>query len=212
MQRTLLATVLGLSALAVLPTAQAATLINTGEPNLSLASLSIDSVDWAADAVNFSTAVSIDSIKTYLVDDTPGETYTIALYKNLAGLPDTDSDALYTGQATFSGSNGWQGLTGLNWQLDAGSYWIGIESRATDTMTYGSLPVPVASGSGVIGAAFTPSIAGDYQASSAAQYAFGLQITGTTPAVPEPSSIALLLMGLGLVTWMLRRQADENDE
>ena len=51
--------------------------------------------------------------------------------QNLAGLPDTDAGALYTSQATFTGSNGWQGLTGLNWQVGAGQYWIGIESRAT---------------------------------------------------------------------------------
>lgn len=208
MHRTLIAAALGLSALA----AQAATLVDTGEPNLSMASLAIDSVDWAADEVSFNTAASIDSIKTYLQDDTYGETYTIALYKNLAGLPDTDAGALYTSQATFTGSNGWLGLTGLNWQVGAGQYWIGIESRATDSMTYGSLPVPVASGSGVIGSAFTPSIAGDYLVSNPAQYAFALRITGTTPAVPEPTGIALLLAGLSLITWVARRQADESDE
>lgn len=208
MQRTLIAAALGLSAFA----AHAATLVNTGEPNLSMASLVVDSADWAADEVNFSTAVNIDSIKTYLLDDTPGETYTIALYKNLGGLPDTNTGALYAGQATFTGSSGWQGLTGLSWQVAAGNYWVGIESRATDSMTYGSLPVPVAPGSGVIGSAFTPAIAGDYQASNPAQYAFALQVTGTTPAVPEPTGLALLLAGLSFITWVARRQADEESD
>lgn len=211
-QRTLIALAAGLSALA----AQAATLVDTGEPNLSLAaSLSLDSADWAADQVSFNTTVSIDSIKTYLVDDTPGETFTIALYQNLGGLPDVNTGALYTGQVTFNGTSGWQGLTGLNWQVGAGSYWIGFESRASDTMTYGSLPIPVSKPSAVTGSAFTPSIAGDYQISNPAQYAVGLQITGSTvSAVPEPGGIALLLAGLSFITWMVRRQedADERDE
>lgn len=211
LQRTLIAIAAGVVSFA----SHAATLVDTGEPNLAMASLALDSVDWIADQVSFNSAVSIDSIKTYLLDDTPGETFTIALYKNLSGLPDVDAGALYTGQASFSGTNGWQGLTGLNWQVGAGTYWVGFESRATDTMTYGSLPAPVSQPSAVIGSAFTPSIAGDYQVSNPAQYAVGLQITGTvTPAVPEPGSFALLLAGLSLITWLVRRQsdADENDE
>ena len=89
-------------------------------------------------------------------------------------------------------ADGWNGVSGLNWSLGAGSYWLAVEvgegpSQAANLMApTGAVPAAEAVATWVG--------AQRYQAATAAD-TFGLHITAAP--VPEPEQWALLLAGLG---------------
>lgn len=195
-----------LLAAAALPVA-AATLIDTGTPNGSLPSGVADSSNFLAVKFSAASAWAIDSVATYLGGGLAGDQLAIALYADAAGLP---GDPLARVVVDFSG-DGWNSASDLGWQLPAaGSFWLGIEGVL--------LEVPVNSGNFVSKGGFqlpsggitmpgtTAFAAGSgYTAYPGLQ--FGLQITG---AVPEPTTWALLLAGLGVVAAGASRRADRS--
>jgi hypothetical protein len=162
-------------------------LVDTGAPNYS-GNLALNEGQWLA--AEFSTgATSIDSISGYL-DDTgiyqAGATFTISVYDNnpVNNTPMTNSEE-YFQQATFN-QNGWNGLTGLNWLLGAGTYWVAFEvgSNGNNDTFNGIMPTTVTN---PLPAAMD--YGNSYQSIGGG---FGVQIA----AVPVPASLWLFASGL----------------
>lgn len=176
--------------------AHAATLVDTGTPNGSLPALAVDAIDWVAVQFDLATATRIDSVAAYLVGGSSGEHFALSLYQDAPGLP---GDLLASQTLSF-GADGWNAASGLGWQLAAGRYWLGVEGiDGNFSAPAGGLLEPGST-------AFADgSHNGSYQALAGLQ--FGLQIQGAVAAaVPEPSSTALLLAGLGVVAWAMHRR------
>ena len=193
----------GAAACLAMGSAQAAHFVDTGAPNGSaIGAYTFDGTDFFAGQVTFAGAAQISSVFAHVLGGTAGETFSILLYGDSAShLPGT---VLRSATATF-GVDGWNGVSSLSgWNVGAGSYWIGLELGADDTLGQGSVtgalldrgvPHPLLrtafdSGSGYQGGAFD----------------FGLQVDATVAAVPEPETFALMLAGLGALGFVARRR------
>ena len=177
--------------------ASAAPPVDTGTPSGVAFSYAFDSSDFYAGQVTLVNATQVDSIAAHVVGGSAGETFTVVLYSDSAAhLPDT---ALYSATATFA-VDGWNGVSGLSgWNLAAGSYWIGLEIGALDTLG-------MASGNALLdrGTAqpLTRTAFNSGSGYTAGAVDFGLQVT----AVPEPTRVALMLAGLALIVPLARRR------
>jgi hypothetical protein len=176
-------------------------LINTQVPTgLSIGANTIDASNWMAERFNVTGPVVIDRISVFLTSMDAyldqGKSFTLALYNSAGSTPALNFNWLDQGQvqqtsATYL-ADGWNGVSGLNWSLGAGSYWLAVEvgdgsnSAASLMAPTGALPSAEAVATYVGGQ--------HYQAASAAD-TFGLHISAA--AVPEPEQWALLLAGLG---------------
>ncbi len=164
--------------------AQAATLINTGTPDGTAFAGTIDSSNFLAMQFNATDAWRIDGVAAHLSDGGAGGHFALSLYQDSAThLP---GDLIASTTVSFT-ADGWNGASSLAWQLTSGnSYWLGVEGvDGYFNAPAGGLSMPGAT-------AFADgSNQGAYQRYAGIQ--FGLQVTG---AVPEPASVALMLVGL----------------
>ncbi|WP_077033775.1 PEP-CTERM sorting domain-containing protein [Pelomonas sp. KK5] len=196
------------------------TVLDTGKPSGGVVgALSIDAVDWMAESFTLSSKTTIDSVLTYVQSTAfdEGQGFTVALYaatsKGGALVPAINFFADQQGQlqqfsATFTGNGGWIGQSGLNWTLDAGTYFIavetdgnGVQGLVLPTGGLSRLPGAVAYYTGGSGYDADPSVAAD---------AFGLRVTAVS-AVPEPASMALMLLGMAGVAAAAGRRRSNND-
>lgn len=201
-KHTLSVLVMG-AALAFSASSQAATidLINTQAPaGSSIGANTLDSANWLAERFTVDGPVVIDSISVFLTSmdasADQGKNFTLALYNSAGSTPALNFNSADQGQVQQTSAtylqDGWNGVSGLNWSLAAGSYWLAVEvgdgaNSATSLMaSTGATPAAEAVATYVGGQR--------YQAATAAD-TFGLQITAAP--VPEPDQWALLLAGLG---------------
>jgi hypothetical protein len=192
--------------------AQALDLINTQTPSGGAAgSLTLDSSNWVAEAFAVAGSTQITRIEAYLLSNSEatdiGKTFTLALYAdNASSLPALDFNADNQGQlfhatATYTGA-GWNGLSGLNWTLGPGRYWLALESSGDATST-SDLLAPTGASPAALAVAYYAG--GQRYAAASASDTFGLHISATA-AVPEPDSLALLLAGAGIMGVIARRR------
>ena len=176
----------------------AALTVDTGAPDGSGFPLLLDSNDWLAGQVTFTSSVQIDAINVYLDDIGNGTgTFTLALYAddNVKHLPE---NLLNSVSATFTHA-GWNGAAHLDWSVGLGTYWIAIEGQ--DPFNGGFIGVmPVGAPAPLTHTAFNDS--SGYRPADG--LSFGLQVD-TVAAIPEPATYAMLLTGLGLLGWRTRR-------
>lgn len=198
---------LTLSAAAVLlaasAPAHAALSLDTGTPNgNAVGAFAFDGSDSYAGQITFAEDSTIQAISTHVLEGVAGETFTIALYDDTAAhLPGT---ALYSATATVD-ANGWNGVSGLTgWNVQAGSYWVGLEIGSTDSLGTASFTGALLD-RGVANplqrAAFNPG--SGYQAATGLD--FGLRVSSVS-AVPEPSETVLMLAGLVALVPLVRRR------
>jgi hypothetical protein len=189
--------------------ASSADLLNTAVPSGGLSmSNTLDSGDWLAEKFTVGSAAQIDSVSAYVLSldsfADAGKTFTIALYANNgSNLPALNFAADNQGQlfqttVTYNG-DGWNGVSGLNWSVAAGSYWLALEVGG-DASSAAFLQVP--SGALPSAQAVAYYAGGQQYAATGLSDTFGAHVT----AVPEPSSLMLVLTSLGVVGMAARRR------
>ena len=89
------------------------------------------------------------------------------------------------------GVSDWNGASGLNWSVGAGTYWVAFEGQDFSGFAATKASSPLAR------YAFSDGSYLGYQAMSS-NYAFGVQIDAVA-TVPEPASFGTLIAGLGLI-------------
>lgn len=204
---------LTLSAAAVLlaasAPAHAVLSVDTGTPNgNAIGAFVFDSNDFYAGQITFAADTTIQDISTHVLNGATGETFTIALYDDSAAhLPGT---ALYSATATvdangLNGWSGWNGASGLTgWNVQAGSYWVGLEIGSTDSLGAASLTGALLDRGVAMPLAPTAFNSGSgYQATAGLD--FGLRVS-SVPAVPEPSETLLMLAGLVALVPAVRKR------
>ncbi|MGD0959448.1 MAG: hypothetical protein ABSB19_06550 [Methylomonas sp.] len=188
--------------------ASADLIVNTGAPqgNGYLPS-TLDGGDWLAGEFTLTQAADINSIQGYLNDNgtnESGHTFTVTVYdggaNNTPPNPGNTNVEL-SGQATFNG-DGWNGLTGLNLNLNAGTYWVAFEIGPNNDTFSGSMPVTTANPLQAY-AWYDGMSTGGYNLTSPPGNDFGLQIN----AVPLPSGLWLFASGLLAFSRFGRRQS-----
>ncbi|HEY3300703.1 MAG TPA: PEP-CTERM sorting domain-containing protein [Methylophilaceae bacterium] len=187
-------TIAGSLALMFAVNANAALVVDTGTPDGTGARYVVSDANYLAGQVAFSQALTLNSIETYLKSDlntAVGAKFTIALYSdnnNQVG------DAISSTTATYTG-DGWNGAFALNWNVDAGTYWIGIEGyNGGNYIATQKVSSPLAN----------TAYADLTDLGSYTNYpiAFGLRVD----AVPEADTYAMLLAGLGIMGVVARRR------
>jgi hypothetical protein len=193
---------------AVLPLqAHAYDVVNTQVPtNGLIMSNTVDSGNWLAEKFSVATTTQIDSVMAYVLSSDAfsdaGKTFTIALYANNgSNLPSLNFAAdsqgqLFQATATYT-ADGWNGVSNLNWTVGPGSYWMALEADASSAAFLqapsGALPVAQA-------VAFYSG--GQQYAATGLSDTYGLHVT----AVPEPTSLMLILTSLGMLGIAARRR------
>ena len=119
-------------------------LIDTGQPTDSTYNWSLHnnptSTVWLAGEFTLDQDYILNSIQFFVSHHVSG-TVTMVIYEDSGEVPDV-SNELFSN--TFYGQSGydanWDGLTGLNWYLPHGTYWVAIEPRLPDEYYYGGAP------------------------------------------------------------------------
>ena len=172
---------------------------DTGTPNQLGSALILSDGQWLVAEFSTSQSLQLSSLEGFINADTgnpDGATYTLVIYGNGGNSPDT-SNELFSRQAIFTG-DGWNGLQGLNFALDAGTYWLAFEVRSADTLQ-GLMPVVAPH---PLPAAWSDGVSG-YMPASGSNYSFGVQIS----SVPTPPVLWLLVPGLLALGRKRKRQA-----
>ncbi len=183
--RTLLiTTALALSAAAT--PASAAFVVDTGHGPIDAPGWVLDPNQSLAGYFTLAADTTIQSVEGFLGGS--GGTSTITIYGD-ATLPTT---ALFS--ASFEAASGydWQGVFGQNWSLAAGSYWVGFSSTGENGMTYGGTPNPLSRYAFTAQTVWYPN-----------PLNVGVRIADT-PAVPEPASWMMLILGFGAMGGAMR--------
>jgi hypothetical protein len=189
-----------------------ANVIDTSVPTGNLAgSNTVDASNWIAERFTLAAPALIEHVSAYVLSGDAGndlgKTFTLAVYANSASnLPalnwfDGQQGQLFHTTLTYNG-DGWNGSTGLNWQLAAGSYWFALEADGNGPSSLqaptGALPVANAV------AGYSGSITGYSQQGYSSADSFGLQ-AGAASAVPEPATVLITLAGLLVTVGLTRR-------
>lgn len=177
--------------------ANAALIVDTGTPN-NTGGFDVNGAQSIAGQFHVNQASTIDAVYSYLSFQDNGfgpGSFNLSLYDQGQAAP--VGDAVYTVSVSYSSSDAaWVGADHLNWAVASGDYWVGIE--VIDGQS--NFVAPTDASHPLVHTAYTDgSFFGAYKGFDG--MAFGLQVDAVT-AVPEPSTIGMLLAGLGLIAFM----------
>lgn len=186
--KILLAAALAAGSLSCATTALAAPIIDTGNGTDMTSGYSLTSYQGMAGRFTLLADSQITGVQGWFATKT-AKTVTATIYKDGDYLP---SKALYTGDFSF-GANGWSGLSGLNWSLAAGNYWVAFTTASNDF----SLIMPYDTPKPLKGYVYGTD--GNWHYSNV-PLNFAVKINGTSSpsGVPEPASWAMLIGGFGM--------------
>lgn len=177
--------------------ANAALIVDTGVPSNPFG-LEVSAAQSIAGRFHVNQASTIDAVYSYLSFQDNGfgpGSFNLSLYDQGQAAP--VGDAVYTVSVTYSSSDAaWVGADHLNWSVVSGDYWVGIEviDGQSNFVAPTDAPHPLAHTAYTDGSFF-----GAYKDFDG--MTFGLQVDAVT-AVPEPSTIGMLLAGLGLLAYI----------
>ena len=177
--------------LSIAAPAQAATIVDTGTP--AGRGVALYPNQQLAGYFSLTSATVLTDVQGFMgAADNPGDV-TIAISEG-SDLPSTP---LYAGTFASVKAASFQGLSGLNWLLEAGNYWVSFSSTGNNGMTLGA-PDPLSKG------AFWQN--GQWYGEARSEDSLGVRISGVAAAVPEPATWAMMLLGLGMVGAAARRR------
>ena len=185
----------------LLCSAHAGLIIDTGEPpepgyGLALMGSNHGNYQYVAGNINFASAYQINSIDTYLKFLEPyfasSGAFSIVLYN--------DDNTSGPGNLVYSADGGympadshgaWYGISGLDWLVEAGSYWIAFEAQdsfISAIMSYAAQPAATEY-------AYAYNINGYTTALSGSPFSLRIDASSVSE-VPEPGSLMLFFAGL----------------
>lgn len=170
--------------LAIAAPAQAATIVDTGTPTGKDGVIALNPSQKLAGRFSLTSATLLTDIQGFIGSSTNSEEITIAISDGVT----TPGNVLYSGALTAVSNASFQGLSGLNWMLDAGNYWVSFASSGYSSMVPGA-PRPMSQ------TAYTDTRWGwqSYPMS------MGVRISGVAAAVPEPTTWAMMIVGFSLI-------------
>jgi hypothetical protein len=195
---------------------RAAYIVDTG-PGLNVdQGVGIDENQWVASAFTVTGDVLLNSVEGWIGGGGSG-TMSITIYDSAGEIPGSQ---IYTNEFslfdTTPGVNSWHGATGLDWALNAGTYWASFEVRPGQTFS-GVIPWDgnLASGCGscvanpmqdnAVYSSGYPASGGWHENDS---LNFGLRIDADVSPVPIPVAGWLFGSGLlGLIGFSKKRKA-----
>jgi hypothetical protein len=187
-----------LAACAITAPATAALLVNTGTPQPNVGGVGLFGTQSLAGYFTLGANSTINAVEGYMNGSVIPSAVTVNLYSD-GPVPST---ILFSSTFNLSpGTSNWLGVFGQNWQLSAGSYWVGFLTNGVTSMPNVGTPNPLskyAATSMFAGGAWVPN-----QTSN-----LGIRIGGTTvaAAVPEPATWFSMIVGFGLVGSTVRKR------
>jgi hypothetical protein len=187
------------AALTVSTSSFAGVIVDTGAGSVPYGSgFALVPTQWLANSFTLAQRETITGVNGW-IGGTTGNLQ-IAIRSAVNGLP---GQVLYTADATpeLSFVNAWVGASGLDWTLDAGTYFLAFQ--VPDGYTYrggmgGNIPSP----SGT--EAFTDEL-GKWHSDPYGH--IGFQVFGEPANVPEPSTVALTGLALAALALSRRKRA-----
>ena len=171
--------------------AWAITLVNTVQPPANDTGRGIHQTQWLAAEFSLAQPYILTDILGWMGSYNDGAPVTLAIYGDGGEIPNVN-DQLFVDTFYVPASDGipdWHGLSGLDWSLMSGTYWVAFE-------IYGEIPfayMPYVSPSPQDNEAYS------YMSAAAGQMVYtpydlglGIIIEGDQPVIPEPATIVLL--------------------
>ncbi len=177
--------------------ATAAFVVDTGTPT-GIVSPALSPSQSLAGYFTLGSNTIVSSVEGYIFAAPSSRGITINIHRD--GIFPNDTEILFTSTFTPSPSmstEDWKGISGVNWNLAAGSYWVSFATTGSNSMRSG-----------------VPSALARYASTSESawraldDFALGIRIGGrpTVAAVPEPTTWAMIIAGFGMVGGALRNR------
>jgi hypothetical protein len=116
-------------------------IVNTGPGPETLPGFSLGGLQWVAVEFDVTEPVTITRIDGWILVFREGF-LDLSLYSDGGEVP---GELLFRDTGFVNGGNtGWRGISGLNWTVTPGTYWIGFEPRSDGAVVRmdGALPFP----------------------------------------------------------------------